>query len=219
MCAVTTTDAQHNTSVSAQKFVVFGTGRMLDVPDLANTAQQAVYVLKDTGTGISSTDWRAAGKMADRQLTKVTSAGNDTYTIAGASVNLGTQLGWFFDLDQNAGERVNLDPKVVSGTLNVVTNIPTSSSDCAVGGTSNVYELNVCTATPVVVDNSGTTPVSIAGHTLSNASAAVGYIIVRLPSGALKMITTTADGSTITTGVTPATSSAPHRAGWREVGE
>ena len=108
---------------------------------------------------------------------------------------------------------------LVSGTLNVVTNIPSSSSDCAVGGTSNVYELNVCTAAPVAVDNSSASASAIAGHTLSNASAAVGYIIVRLPSGALKMITTTADGSTITTGVTPATSTAPHRAGWRQVGD
>ncbi|WP_036167441.1 pilus assembly protein [Massilia sp. 9096] len=217
MCAVTTTDAQQVSSVSAQKFVVFGTGRMLDLPDLSDTSKQAVYVLKDTGAGISASDWRAVGKMADRQLTKVTSAGTDSYTIGGATVNLGTQLGWFFDLDQNSGERVNLDPKVVAGTLNVVTNVPSSSSNCAVGGTSNVYQLNVCTAAPVAV-NSGSAG-SGAGYTLSNTSAAVGYIIVRLPSGALKMITTTADGSTITTGVTPASLSAPHRAGWRQVGE
>jgi type IV pilus assembly protein PilY1 len=217
MCAVTSTDAQQTTSVSAQKFVVFGTGRMLDLSDLSDSSRQAVYVLKDTGAGISTADWRAAAKMADRQLTKVTSAGTDSYTIGGAKVDLGTQLGWFFDLDQNSGERVNLDPKVVAGTLNVVTNIPSSSSNCAVGGTSNVYQLNVCTAAPVAVNNTATG--TAAGYTLSNTSAAVGYIIVRLPSGALKMITTTADGSTITTGVTPATSSAPHRAGWRQVGE
>jgi type IV pilus assembly protein PilY1 len=217
LCAVIGTDAQNNSSTSAQKVVVFGTGRLLDVPDLTNTAQQSVYVLKDSGSGIATIDWRAAAKMADRQLGKTSGAGGDTYTIAGPAVDLGTQLGWYVDLDQNTGERVNLDPKVVSGTLNVVSNIPTSSSACSVGGTSNVYQLDVCTGVGLAADNSGAAAGTVAGHTLSNTSAAVGYIIVRLPSGALKMITTTADGSTITSSVAPARSIEAHRAGWRRV--
>lgn len=210
LCAVTTTDAQQNTTTTAQKYVVFGTGRMLDLPDLTNTAQQSVYVLKDTGVGIAAGDWRKSARMADRQFTKNVKTG--TYSIAGDTVNLSTQAGWYFDFDQNPGERVNLDPKVVSGALNVVTNIPSSSSACQVGGVSNVYQLNVCTGVPVASDG-------LAGRSLSTTSAAVGFIIVRLPSGALKMITTTADGGTITTGVAPGKLIAPHRAGWREVHE
>ncbi|HZV64950.1 MAG TPA: hypothetical protein VFG03_08600, partial [Telluria sp.] len=125
-------------------------------------------------------------------------------------VDLSLKSGWYVDFNKNAGERVNLDPKVVSGGLNVVTNIPSSSSACSVGGSSNVYQLDVCTGAAL-------DPSKQAGQTLSTTSAAVGFIIIRLPSGALKMVTTTADGSTITSGVTAAHSRGASKVGWRRI--
>jgi type IV pilus assembly protein PilY1 len=212
MCQVESTGADGVKTVGAQKVVVFGTGRLLDLPDIKDTANQSVYVLKDSGTAIGASSWRNPASMADQSLARP--AGSSVYTISGPAVNLGSQAGWFFDLDQNAGERVNLDPKVAAGTLTVVANIPSSSSSCKVGGSSNVYQLNVCTAAPV---NSQAGIGAIAGSTLSGNSAAVGFIIVRLPSGALKMVTTTADGNTITSSVARATDVEAHRAGWRRV--
>lgn len=212
LCQVTSTDASGQTTVGAQKVVVFGTGRLLDLPDIADTSKQSVYVLKDSGTGIGAASWRNSTSMAKQSLARP--AGTQAYTISGPAVNLGSQAGWFFDLDQNAGERVNLDPKVAAGTLTVVSNIPSSSSSCKVGGSSNVYQLNVCTAAPV---NTQQGIGAIAGQSLSGNSAAVGFIIVRLPSGALKMVTTTADGNTITSSVARASDVEAHRAGWRRV--
>ncbi|MCS0590963.1 pilus assembly protein [Massilia norwichensis] len=214
MCQVENTDTAGVRTVSAQKVVIFGTGRLLDLPDIADTNTQSVYVLKDSNTGIPAASWRNPSSMVEKTLAHP--ANTQVYTISGAGVNLGTQAGWFFDLDQNAGERVNLDPKVAAGTLTVVSNIPSSSSSCKVGGSSNVYQLNVCTAAPV---NSQQGIGAIAGSTLSANSAAVGFIIVRLPSGALKMVTTTADGNTITSSVARATDVEAHRAGWRRVRE
>jgi len=104
---------------------------------------------------------------------------------------------------------MNLDPQIVGGVVNAVTNTPTSSSACSVGGTSNSYALNVCNGNAV-----GAIP---AGGTLSNTSAAVGFIIIRLPNGDLKMITTTAAGNTITSPIGVNTVVAPRRAGWRRV--
>ncbi|TFW17866.1 hypothetical protein E4L96_13780 [Massilia arenosa] len=210
-CQVDYKDADGNvTSSVAQKVVLFGTGRLLDVPDVANTDVQSVYALKDTDTTI--TGWRASSTMVEQTLTPTVTAGvsGPPWKISNNPVDLSTKAGWFVDLDQNTGERVNLDPKVVSGTLNVVTNIPSSSSACLVGGTSNVYALNVCTGSYLQSDQ-------IAGNVLSNTSGAVGFIIVRLPSGALKMITTTADGKTITSGVTAANALPTRRVGWRRV--
>jgi type IV pilus assembly protein PilY1 len=60
---------------------------------------------------------------------------------------------------------MNLDPQIVSGVVNVVTNIPSSSSACSVGGTSNLYQVDVCTGQGVNGDP--------AGSTLSSTSAAV----------------------------------------------
>lgn len=198
----------------AQRVVAVGTGRLLDVPDVHNTDLQSAYVIKDDGTGISAAQWRAASAMSQMTLTKTSSAAGDIYTVSGAPADLSLKRGWFIDFDRNAGERVNLDPKVVSGGLNIVTNLPSASTDCSLGGTSNVYQFGVCTAQPLIDPGE-----EVAGRTLSNTSAAVGFIIVRLPSGALKMVTTTADGNTITSGVASANSAAAHKTGWRRVRE
>jgi len=211
MCQVDSTDANGVVSAGVSNMVVFGTGRLLDVSDIPDQSNQSVYVLKDRGTGIAATDWRNAGAMS-RQVLAPASGGN--YTISGAAVNLATQAGWYFDLDQNKGERVNLDPKVVSGTLNVVSNIPTTSTACSVGGTSNLYQLDVCTGKPLLTDSTGA---KIAGRQLSNTSAAVGFIIVRLPSGALKLVATTADGGNKTMELPSAQSQDARKAGWRRV--
>jgi type IV pilus assembly protein PilY1 len=217
MCKVGT-----GASATAQTVVVFGTGRLLDVPDVSNTDLQSAYVLLDKPTGILPADWRNTSKMARQVLTRLAGTNIDRYTISGTAVDFSTQSGWWVDFNQTAGERVNLDPKVVAGGLNIVTNLPSTSSACAVGGTSNVYQLNVCTGAAINsgsgTNGDGTTgAVGIAGTTLSGTSAAVGFIIIRLPSGALKMVTTTADGNTITSGVAPAITLGSRKTGWRRV--
>ena len=104
---------------------------------------------------------------------------------------------------------MNLDPQIVSGVANVVTNLPTSSSSCTVGGSSNLYQLNVCNGHAI-----GTRP---AGVTLSSRSAAVGFIIVRLPSGQLKLISTLADGRKVVNDGAEDAGAEAHRVGWRRV--
>jgi type IV pilus assembly protein PilY1 len=211
LCAVNSRDAAGTVTAGTTRAVVFGTGRLLDLGDIGDATKQSVYVLKDRGTGISSADWRNAGAMAQQSLS-TTDAGN--YKISGPAVDLSTKAGWYFDMDQNRGERVNLDPKVVSGTLNVVSNIPTNSSACSVGGTSNLYQLDVCTGKPLLNDQ---TDGMIAGRSLSNTAAAVGFIIVRLPSGALKLVATTADGGNTTKELPSAKEQDARKTGWRRV--
>jgi len=58
---------------------------------------------------------------------------------------------------------------------------------------------------------------TIVGSMLSNTSAAVGFIIVRLPKGDLKLITTTAKGETLTRPLQELDTVGAHRAGWRRV--
>lgn len=194
-------------SSHAQRVVLFGTGRLLALPDTATNDVQSLYLLKDKG----STTTVRGSTMVQQSLSQVGSGANlNTYTITNKGVDLSVKDGWYMDWNINSGERMNLDPQVVGGGANVVTTIPTSSSSCAVGGSSNVYQLNVCTGSYVTSN-------AVAGSTLSSASAAVGFIIVRLPAGAIKMITTTASGSTITTSVTPPSSMPARKVGWRSV--
>jgi type IV pilus assembly protein PilY1 len=159
-----------------------------------NTDIQSVYVLKDSGSAITPTQWRNAVNMSMQKLTLATARPAPHLHDQRSGDEPGTQAGWYFDLDQNTGERVNLDPKVVAGTLNVVSNMPDLVLDCSVGGSSNLYQLNVCTGEQVVIEQrSARWPV----RTLSGNAAAVGFIIVRLPNGTLKLVATTADGGTV----------------------
>ncbi|MBY0239057.1 MAG: hypothetical protein K2X55_07065 [Burkholderiaceae bacterium] len=191
----------------AQRVVLFGTGRLLDVPDTTNTDTQSLYLVRDKDTFVTV---RSASEMVRQTISLQGSSSNvNTYAVSNTAVDLATKSGWYFDWSLNLGERMNLDPKVVSGVANVVTNIPSSSSSCSVGGSSNVYSVNVCNGNAVT----GT----IAGGTLSNTSAAVGFIIIRLPKGELKMITTTAKGEMLTKPLTELNSAAAHRVGWRRV--
>ncbi|WP_228893122.1 PilC/PilY family type IV pilus protein [Pseudoduganella aquatica] len=212
LCAAQQTNATTGEITNiAQRVVLFGTGRLLDVPDTVNVDLQSLYVVKDADT-CSTTPCIAArgtGMVKQTLALQGSSSNTNTYTITSNPVNLVTQDGWYFDWSLNKGERMNLDPKVVSGVANVVTNLPTSSSSCSVGGTSNAYALNVCNGNAAIGN--------IAGSTLSNTSAAVGFIIVRLPKGELKMITTTAKGETLTRPLIELESTAAHRAGWRRI--
>ena len=220
MCQVSGVAADGTETSALTRVVAFGTGRLLDLADIPNTDVQSTYVLKDSGTTISSAQWRGASTMAKQSLAKV--AGTSTaYTINGVKIDLSTQQGWYVDFDQNAGERVNLDPQVIYGGLNIVTNTPSSSSSCKVGGTSNVYQVNACTGaalTSMTVDGTSA-PVMIAGQTLSNSAAAVGSILITLPKGNARQITTNADGSMGDSAVQAAISAAASKGGWRRVRE
>ena len=218
MCQVSSVNQGANASPT-KRVVAFGTGRMLDLPDIQNTGMQSAYVLKDDDAAFDADAWRKNASYAKRTLTETRPYDEDApdvprsneFKVGGTIADLGRQRGWFVDFEINEGERVNLDPKIVAGTLTVVTNLPQSSTACAVGGISYAYFLDVCDGTAVSND--------IAGVLLSGDAAAVGTTIVRLPSGALKLITTTAKGNTITTEVAPAKTQDARRTGWRRVRE
>jgi len=204
-CLVNTSNADGTVTSSAQRVVAFGTGRLLDVSDITDNTTQSVYVVKDDGTTISPLRGTNSALVA-QSLARVGTSG--TYTVGGGTVDLSLKSGWYADFDQNAGERINIDPKIVSGGLNIVTNVPSASSACTVGGTSNVYQFDVCTGKAVA---------ALAGTTLSGNAAAVGYIIIRLPSGAYMMISTLSDGTKLTLGLPVPNTVGAHLTGWRRV--
>ncbi|MDQ2823450.1 MAG: PilC/PilY family type IV pilus protein [Pseudomonadota bacterium] len=212
LCAVTSTVAGI-TSTSNKMVVAYGTGRLLDVSDVANTDVQGVYVVSDKPAGIGATmtptEWRAT--MAKENLLKATTSGSTQMTISGPVVDLSTQQGWFTDLNQTAGERVNLDVKIVSGLLNVVTNIPSASSACSVGGSANLYSFDVCKSVGDPANG------GVVGKPLSPNSALVGYVIVSLPNGVKELIGTDAGGLLHTPPLPDPDGAKSRRSGWRRI--
>jgi len=207
MCKVDTTGRDGTVTSSNKVVVAFGTGRLLDSPDVVNKDVQSIYVLRDTNVDFNGI-WRGA-TMAARPVAKTSGNAGSVYKVSGAAVDLSTQIGWYTDLDQNLRERVTVDPKIVTGSLNVVTNIPDASGTCTVGGKSNIYQFDVCKGTGDMNN--------VVGGTLSSSSAAVGFIVVALPSGAKKIIATLADGSQLVLPAGDLKDPVSRRAGWRRI--
>jgi len=184
--------------------VFVGTGRYLGLSDLTSTQLQTVWGIKDNTATLGNV---RSNQMVEQVLS---SAGGGFYSITSNDVDLGTKNGWFVDLDQNVGERVNLDPMLVLGTLVVETNQPENISACSVGGNSYKYEFEFCSGKALLASG-GTVGKKI------GSSIAVGFIVIRLPSGALKVITTFAGSEKTTEGVTAGSSGNTRRVSWREV--
>lgn len=172
------------------KVVFVGTGKYLGASDTGDTQIQSVWGLKDSATDLGMV--RASGTLAQRTLSPHPTRPNE-YTVSNGTVNYGTQNGWFLDLDQNVGERVNLDPTLVNTNLLVVTNQPAvsaGSAACGTGGQGFLYQLHYC---------NGTSPDGAASTAMGqriSTSIVVGFIPIGLPTG-VRVKATTADGDKV----------------------
>lgn len=114
--------------------IAFGTGRLLDTADSANTAQQTLYSVRDelsytrsTSGGLSVSDGSAVSS-GRAQLVAQTS-GTFSGRLASTSVNpvnYSQRRGWFMDLNQS-GERLTRNTEVYQGSvLRFRTSIPST---------------------------------------------------------------------------------------------
>ena len=128
------------------------------------------------------------------------------------TVNLSTMNGWFTDLPESA-ERITTDPSLVSGTLVVVSNVPTTTSACATGGASYLNYLDYKTGSTV----SGATN---AGVLLTSTALGSAASLVKTTSGQVIGVVSLSDGSTTTANIpTAGSSSGVRRLWWRELFE
>jgi type IV pilus assembly protein PilY1 len=209
------------TRISGQKVLFFGTGRYLGSPDLSDPGaasgiswQQTIWAFKDKDSDYGNL--RANGLLVQQTLTQLNPTDRG---ITNNPVDWTVKDGWFVDFNPSfagvpntPGEGVNLvDPRLVQGTVHVVTNTPSSGgSSCSVGGSSNEYEFDYKTGFAVATSAGG-----VVGRSLG-ATITVGVAIVQLPSGAIKAISTGADTSKTTTSVnTSATGAAVRRFSYR----
>jgi type IV pilus assembly protein PilY1 len=204
--------------ISGFPIVYVGTGRYIGEDDIQDPAtltpaqtgayQQSLYGIKDRG--VTYTNFRASGSVVQNTIID----GGVTRTTSNNPVNWATQDGWYVDFNPGGtspGERVNLDPQLIQGTLIVVTNVPNTSS-CSVGGDSWIYFFDYKQGTFV-----STSAGNVVGQKFTG-QITVGTVVVRLPGGAFKGIATGATGSKI--GFTPPIGQAQlpvRRISWREM--
>ena len=199
--------------------VIVGTGRYLgssDLPDGATLTpalpyayQNSMYAFMDLQTDLG--DLRARSDMQARTLTQPTVTSR---TIASTpAMNWVTKKGWYVDFNPSAaspGERLNVDPQLVAGTVLFATNVPANNS-CSAGGDSWFYQLDYLSGTFV-----STSANNVAAIKANNIT--VGFVVVRLPSGAIKIIKTDSAGNKETAGANISSSGGGgRRTSWREL--
>ena len=198
--------------------IMVGTGRYLGTNDLVDGAtlvptlpyayENSMYAFKDTLTDLG--DLRVRSDMQGRTISTLTPT---TRTTTNSPVmNWATKIGWYIDFNPGGaspGERLNVDPQLILGTLIFATNVPANST-CSVGGESWLYQLDYLEGTFV------TTAANAVAATKSN-NATVGFVVVQLPSGAIKIIKTESTGAKSTAGTnTGSGSNSGRRVSWRE---
>jgi type IV pilus assembly protein PilY1 len=201
------------THIGSKNVLYVGTGRYLGNPDLEDQGagesawQHSLYAFIDCGTACPTGSLRSDANMKARTLTSISPTERGVAELpADGTLDVDWTLpsgGWYIDfnptfggVEQSPGEGVNIvDPRLVLGTLVVTTNAPSAGGTCAVGGTSYFYNFDFKTGDPVSTSPNGVVGVSLGG------TITVGVAVVQLPSGAIKAISTGADTSKTTSGV------------------
>ncbi len=127
-------------NILGKRVIFIGTGKYLETADLTTTSKQTQYAIKDddaTTTLVNPRTTLVQNYLINDPAGTATrlssgSAGGGAATTAN-KVDFSTGRGWFVDLPDSR-ERVNIDAKLVLGTL-VVPSIVPSATDCAPGGT------------------------------------------------------------------------------------
>lgn len=165
--------------------VFVGTGQYLGNPDLGTTQTQTIYAIKASGT---STLTNARSSLVSQTLSAdiVVAQGTIRTVTSSNSVDWTSGNGWYVDFPVSK-ERVNVDPSVQIGTLQVATNVPASSGDCTAGGFGYLNYFDFLTGRYVSTSTAQAASYKVAG------SLIVGTNTVKLPGNKLITIATTAD--------------------------
>jgi type IV pilus assembly protein PilY1 len=188
------------TKISGQRILYYGTGRYLGAKDLSDPAthvppdlttawQQSLYALKDKDIDYGA-NVRTGATLVTQSLSNVTAQDR---TTTENPVDWNTKDGWVMDFNpgnSSPGERVNIDPELILGTLLVTTNVPiqsTGGASCSIGGDSWQYQLDFRSGSFL-----STSTNQVAGRQTGSV-VTVGVAVVQLPGGAIKSIVTGAD--------------------------
>jgi type IV pilus assembly protein PilY1 len=208
--------------IGDKPFVMVGTGELLGVTDLASTRQQSVYGFRDTlaaGPGPIYAD-PLRGSLRHLDISQAGVGAGATRTVTACNLNCAATAGWVLDLAES-GERVNVEMKVVLGSLVFASNVPESQGltpeevACGIGGHSWFNQIDFRDGTVV--------PGASFSQYLSS-QINVGFNVLQLPLVPGRNAPSyvgpgrQADATNVNGGVLPPTPPASgRRISWREV--
>ena len=164
--------------LNGKPFVMVGTGRLLGASDVLDSNVQSVYGIRDPLSG-SSPIYASPLRDSLRHLTmaQVGTLASATRSAACTS-DCGRPDGWVIDLAE-AGERVNVDMKLLPGSLLFSSNVP-EQVPCSVGGHSWINQVDIQTGEtipgpPPFLGNSLSVGITVLQLQPAFASPAVRY--------------------------------------------
>lgn len=200
-------------SIYETPILYVATGQYLNFGDYETTSTQSVYAIKDphvkcldlnfndylsqcSGSS-SSAQLKNYGNLRQHPLMTVqtsNTSNNKTSTTNYNVVDWNKNIGWYFDFKSQSGERVNIDPTLVLGTLNVVTNVPAVNT-CTMGGNAWIYQFNYLNGNPILDQE------NVIGRKHTGGFV-VGQVVARIDnSGVIKNFITDAAGNVQSVGV------------------
>lgn len=202
-----------------KRFVMVGTGRLLDTTDISSTQIQTFYAITD---GIN-----ARFNATTDLPTGITFAFNRTKLLANTDVlaldanqttdvpfDPNTQMGWYEDLGTGAsgiGWRITTDASTLSGSIAFAATLP-NGDVCTPSGTSRIYGRDYATANSTVRDNTSGDPVSYV--TVAGTVTDLRYLSV---GGKATLISGTDTGNVSRININPIPSLTLRRLNWREL--
>jgi type IV pilus assembly protein PilY1 len=207
-------------TISGSRIVFVGTGRYLGPSDLKDPAtlapalpwayQQSFYAIKDRNIGLGNIRTASPGLVQQT----ISNTSDVTRTTSSNPVDWTTKDGWYVDFNpanSSPGERVNIDPQLVLGTLLVATAVPSQDVCKEGGGDSWLYQFSFRTGTFI----------STAGITVAQkkiGTLIVGIVTIVLPNGKIVAEVTDSKGGQQPVGVNlGGTGSSGKRVSWREL--
>ncbi len=182
-------------TLSGQRVVLVGTGRLLDITDFGSSRVQSFYAFTD-GTLLGN----ARNGLVARSYSRGASP-----EFSGATVNWATDRGWYVDLP--AGEQANTAPVVAFGSVGFTTNV-NGGADCS--QSSWMYLLDLGTGLKSDSANFSSALVSATANT-SRLTA------LRLSTGELVGTTRTSDNAVSNRNMSGAVAIQPTKNVWREI--
>jgi Tfp pilus tip-associated adhesin PilY1 len=160
--------------LDGKPFVMFGTGKLLGATDVTDAQVQSVYGFRDTlalaGPIYPAPRTSFRPMQISQSGTGPTAVRTVACSSAAASGDCARPAGWVLDLAE-AGERVNVEMKLVLGALVFASNVP-EQVPCIVGGHSWFNQIDFRTGAPI--------PSTITSEYLSD-SINVGFTVLQLP--------------------------------------
>jgi type IV pilus assembly protein PilY1 len=155
--------------ISGYRVIFVGTGQYLGSPDLSTTLVQSEYAIKDDNATTTLVNPGGSPRNSTTLVQQTLTTANGVRTASNNPVDFTTGRGWYVDFP-DSGERVNIDGKLVQGTLLVPTIVP-SNTVCAPGGYGWLNYFNYQTGSSV--DTSG-----VVSSSYSNTIVGINVIYI-----------------------------------------